>query len=315
MTWDLVPVLLLSVPITVVDRVAAFVLAQPRLTLDGLSMKRVGRLRLHNYRDSLQIRVEDMAPVGKWNQSGLRSSPSGSHGRDMLNWIDAEGVAHIAPADSRATGLGLDRARVCRQAIKYPHRRNYEGYYWFSRTGQHLWYESLTEYTALMWLDFSQAIVGISTQPFCIVFADGALHFPDIFAVLEDGTQSLYDVRPQSLIDEKPAQLFAKTRGVCEHIGWPYQILGELEQPMRHNLEWLAAYRHPRYRPSPEVRENIANCLTTPAKLLEVAQAVNAKAPAFGIHYVYNLLWTRDLHADLARPLSWSTYLERGDSV
>lgn len=256
-----------------------------------------------------------MVPIGKSQRSGQHSPPSGTRGRDMLNWIDAEGVAHMAPADHRATGLALQKAAVYRQAIKYPHRRNYEGYYWFSRTRQHLWYESLTEYTALMWLDFSQAIVGISTQPFCIVFADGSAHFPDFFTVLRDGTQSLYDVRPQILIDEKAADVFAKTRDVCERIGWSYQVLGGLESPMRHNLEWLAAYRHWRYRAPPDVREAVLNCLTGPAKLLDVARAVNAEAPAFSIHYVYNLLWTREISADLARPLSWSTYLKRNDHV
>lgn len=256
-----------------------------------------------------------MAPVGKSQRSRQHNPPSGTHGRDMLTWIDAEGMVHMAPADSRATGLGLHKAAAYRQAIKYPHRRNYEGYYWFSRTRQHLWYESLTEYTALMWLDFSQAIVGISTQPFCIVFADGSAHYPDFFTVLSDGTQSLYDVRPQALIDEKSVAVFTKTRDVCARIGWPYQILGGLELPMRHNLEWLAAYRHSRYRAPPEVRETVTNYLTEPAKLLDVARAVNAEAPAFSIHYVYNLLWTREIRADLARPLSWNTYLKRNESV
>jgi hypothetical protein len=256
-----------------------------------------------------------MVPVGKSQRSGQHSPPSATRGRDMLSWIDAEGVAHMAPADSRATGLALYKAAVYRQAIKYPHRRNYEGYYWFSRTRQHLWYESLTEYSALMWLDFSQPIVGISTQPFCIVFADGSAHFPDFFTVLRDGTQSLYDVRPQILIDEKAADVFTKTRDLCRRIGWPYQILGELEVPMRHNLEWLAAYRHPRFKAPPEVREMVFDYLSEPASLFDLARALNSGAPAFSIHYVYNLLWTRAIHTDLSRPLSWSTSLERSESV
>lgn len=256
-----------------------------------------------------------MSPVGRKPRSLREPGLGATFGRDMLQWIDGEGAAHMAPADSRATGLGLHKAVVYRQGIKYPHRRNYEGYYWFSRTAQHLWYESLTEYSALMWLDFSKAIVGISTQPLRILFADGRSHYPDIFTVLRDGTQALYDVRPQSLIDDKAAATFAKTADLCQRIGWPYQVLGELDLPMRHNLEWLAAYRHPRYRPPPDVRETALDYLSEPAPLIDVARVVSSGPPAFSIHFVYHLLWTREIHADLARPLSWNTSLERGYHV
>lgn len=256
-----------------------------------------------------------MRPIGRKPRSRGEPGLDQSFGHDVLQWVDTGGKAHMAPADSRATGLGLEKAVVYRQGVKYPQRRNYEGYYWFSRTGRHVWYESLTEYSALMWLDFSQTIVGISTQPFRILFADGTSHYPDIFTVLRDGTQTLYDVRPESRIDDEAAATFAKTADLCQRIGWPYQVLGELDRPMRHNLEWLAAYRHPRYEPPPEVRETILNYLAGSAPLADVAQAVSAGPPAFSIHFIYHLLWTREIHADLARPLSWNTTLERGHHV
>lgn len=236
-------------------------------------------------------------------------------GRDFFQWIDTAGVEHLAAADNTATGLNLHKAGVFRQGIKYPRRRNYEGYYWFSRTGQHLWYESLTEYSALMWLDFSQPIVGISTQPLCITFADRSTHYPDFFTVHRDGTQTLYDVRPQSQIDDDAVEVFTKTRDLCARIGWPYRVLGVLELPMRHNLEWLAAYRHPRYKAPPEIREILDGVLSEPARLFDVARAISTGAPAFSIHYVYNLLWTGEIRTDLARPLSWNTILRRNDGV
>ena len=257
-----------------------------------------------------------MSSIGRKQPSKRNEQgPVATFGRDMLQWIDGEGSAHLAPADSRATGLSLHKAAVYRQGLKYPRRRNYEGYYWFSRTGRHLWYESLTEYSALMWLDFSQSIVGISTQPLRILFADGTSHYPDVFTVLRDGTQSLYDVRPESLIDDRATATFAKTAILCQRIGWPYQVLGEFDPPMRHNLEWLAAYRHPRYKPPPAIRETALEFLSEPAPLVEVARAVSSGSPAFSIHFVYHLLWTREIQADLARPLSWNMTLERGHHV
>ncbi|WP_426763061.1 TnsA-like heteromeric transposase endonuclease subunit [Pseudarthrobacter sp. 1G09] len=256
-----------------------------------------------------------MSLLGKRQRSAPGAAPPKTFGRDVLHWIDAEGVGHMAAADSRATGLELHKAAVFRQGIKYPRRRNYEGYYWFSGTGQHLWYESLTEYSALMWLDFSQDIVGISTQPMCIYFADGTSHYPDFFTVQRDGTQTLCDVRPQNLIDAKAAETFAKTRDLCQRIGWPYQILGELGVPMRHNLEWLAAYRHPRYKAPKEIEELLVDFLSEPARLRDVARAIRPGAPAFSIHFVYNLLWTREIRADLARPLSWNTILRKNENV
>ncbi|WP_104163840.1 TnsA-like heteromeric transposase endonuclease subunit [Cryobacterium sp. N22] len=169
--------------------------------------------------------------------------------RDTIAWTDSTGQPRSALVDKGATLLNLHTAQVTRQPVKYQHRRHYEGYYWFADTGKLVWHESMVEYTALMWLDHHHSIRAIAAQPMCIFFADGSRHYADFFAVHADGSQVVYDVRPQERIDESAALQFEKTKNVCVKAGWRYEIFIGVDQVVRHNLEWMAAYRHQRCSP------------------------------------------------------------------
>jgi hypothetical protein len=100
-----------------------------------------------------------------------------------------------------------------------------------------------------MALDFDPAVIALASQPFRLVWADGDRdreHTPDHFARLSDGTGVVVDVRPESLVDEEAAEVFPFTARICATAGWQFRLVGDLDQPFRANLRWLARYRHPR---------------------------------------------------------------------
>lgn len=231
----------------------------------------------------------------------------------VIAWIDADGTMRTSVADQRCLRHSIETARLVRRPVNYQHRRNYEGYYWSSTTGQSIWYESMTEYSALMELDHTLQLAKVAAQPLCILFADGTRHYPDYFALHESGRQFLYDVRPESLIDEKARTQFAKTREICGKIGWGYGVLHGVTGVQRHNLEFLAGYRHPYIHPGIELRDRILAEASDPVSLDRLAAAVDSTHPVRSLPAIYHLLWCRDLTYDRSGPFSWRTIIERSE--
>src|SRR5690625_4642359 len=83
----------------------------------------------------------------------------------------------------------------------------------------------MTEYTALMYLDHTERLSAVASQPVCFHFADASRHYPDFFALHESGEKVMYDVRPLALVDKTAEEQFAKTSEACERIGWGYAVL------------------------------------------------------------------------------------------
>lgn len=231
----------------------------------------------------------------------------------VMAWTDVNGATRTSVADPRCLQHGIETARVVRKPVNYQHRRNYEGYYWCSGSGQSIWYESMTEYSALMELDHTLHLAQVAAQPLCILFADGSRHYPDFFALHESGRQFLYDVRPESLVDEKARAQFAKTEEVCEQIGWGYRILHGVTGVQRHNLEFLAGYRHPYVDPGPKVRELILSEASGPRSLDQLASSLDPINPVRLLPGIYHLLWRRDLTYCQSAPLGWHTIIERNE--
>ncbi|WP_105035167.1 TnsA-like heteromeric transposase endonuclease subunit [Cryobacterium aureum] len=232
-------------------------------------------------------------------------------GGDVIMWTDADGCPRAAPANRAATKLGLHLAQLSRQPAKYQHRRHYEGFYWFSGTGRLVWHESMAEYTALMWWDHRHSIQAIAPQPMCIIFADGSRHYPDFFAVHADGSQVLYDVRPSELIDEKAAAQFQKTEDLCRKTGWRYEVFAGVERVVRHNLEWLAAYRNERCHPDVVLAERVLGFLDHERPFADLLLLLDLKVPAKYVPQLYNMMWNRKIYFDLSEPLSQSTPIWR----
>lgn len=233
------------------------------------------------------------------------------HDHAVIAWTDASGASHTAVADARCLAHKLEDARVSRRPVKYRNRRNYEGYYWCAGSGESVWYESMTEYSVLMELDHTHRPAQVAAQPLCILFADGSRHYPDYFVLHRSGRRFLYDVRPAGLVDDKAETQFARTREVCGRIGWGYEVLHGVTGAQRHNLEWLAGYRHPYTAPEPRARSLILDATREPISLSRLAGALDPELPARHLPGIYHLLWNRDLAYSTDAPLGWHTLVER----
>lgn len=234
-----------------------------------------------------------------------------SNDRAVIAWTDATGVARTSIANSDCLKLELEAARPVRKPVKYQHRRNYEGYYWCAASGESVWYESMTEYSALMNLDHGGDLARVAAQPFCVLFSDGTRHYPDYFARHASGKQVVYDVRPEDRIDHKAVVQFGKTREICEQIGWGYEVLHGVTGVQRHNLEWLAAYRHSYVAPNSTMRERIVDAAIDPVSLARLATELSPEQPVRFLPWIYHLLWSRELRYNSSVPLGWHTLIGR----
>ncbi|MFD4761673.1 TnsA-like heteromeric transposase endonuclease subunit [Streptomyces sp. NPDC058439] len=173
-------------------------------------------------------------------------------------------------------------------------------------------YESWVERDAAMALDFDPAIVALASQPFRLVWPNGGRdreHTPDYFARPADGTAVVVDVRPENLVDEEAAAVFAFTERICESVGWQFWLVGDLGQPFRPNLHRLARYRHPRCCRTP-VADRLRKVFGEPRRLLTGAERVGDRSAVLPV--LYHLLWRHELTADLvSAPLGSGTVVRR----
>lgn len=164
----------------------------------------------------------------------------------QVGFVSVDGVGQLGSL-VRYWDEPFERAAPVRKFISFKGQKNFTGDYWAATSRDLVGYESWVERDAAMALDFDPAVVALASQPFCLAWWDGGRdrqHTPDYFARLADGTGVVVDVRPESLVDEEAAEVFAFTARVCATVGWQFRLIGDLGQPFQANLRWLARYRH-----------------------------------------------------------------------
>ncbi|MFD3456059.1 TnsA-like heteromeric transposase endonuclease subunit [Streptomyces sp. NPDC058691] len=224
-----------------------------------------------------------------------------------VTFVDREGGARSGSL-AALWGEPFELARPVREFVAFKGQKNFTGEYWAATSRFLVGYESWVERDAAMALDFEPSVVALASQPFRLAWrGDGweRAHTPDYFARLADGSGLVVDVRPQALVDEESAAIFASTKLICEAVGWQFRLVGELGEPFRANLRWLARYRHPRCH-----RAEIANALrevfAAPRSLFSGAELVGDRITVLPV--LYHLLWQQALTADLlSAPLGAGT--------
>jgi hypothetical protein len=145
----------------------------------------------------------------------------------------------------------FERVSPVRGFASFRGQRNWPGWWWFSRTGEHVGYESWVERDVLMALDADPGVEAVASQPMWLHWVSEAgkarRHAPDFFVRRADGTGVLVDVRPDHLVGAADSAVFAVTAAIAGQAGWTYDRVGELPAVRAANLRWLAGYRHPRY--------------------------------------------------------------------
>ncbi|MFH8379025.1 TnsA-like heteromeric transposase endonuclease subunit [Streptomyces cyaneofuscatus] len=216
-----------------------------------------------------------------------------------VGFVDAVGVERSGPL-ARWWGEAFELAPPVRSFASFKGQKNFTGEYWAATSRTQVGYESWVERDAAMALDFDPAVVALASQPFRLTWTDGERergHTPDYFARLLDGTGVVVDVRPEGLVDEDTAEVFAFTARVCEEVGWQFRRVGDLHQPHRVNLRWLSRYRHSRCHRAP-VADRLRKTFADPLPLLAGAEQVGDRLAVLPV--LYHLLWQQELTADLA---------------
>ncbi|MEV5947585.1 TnsA-like heteromeric transposase endonuclease subunit [Streptomyces sp. NPDC051993] len=218
---------------------------------------------------------------------------------DIEVWfVDADGVERSGPL-TRCWAEPFEFASPARSFNSFKGQKNFTGEYWAAVSGSLVGYESWVERDAAMALDFDPAVVALASQPFRLLWSDGERgrgHTPDYFARLADGTGVVVDVRPEGLVDEATAEVFAFTARVCEAVGWQFRQVGDLDQPYRVNLRWLSRYRHGRCYHAPSA-DRLREVFAEPLPLLAGAEQVGDRLAVLPV--LYHLLWRQELTADL----------------
>src|SRR5258708_40368134 len=100
-----------------------------------------------------------------------------------------------------------------------------------------------------MLLDFDPDVIAVSSQPFCLTWADrprARRHVPDFFARLADGSALGIDVRPDELIGPDDAEGFAATQRACAAGGWGDRRVGVGGAGLAADGRWPWGSRHRR---------------------------------------------------------------------
>jgi hypothetical protein len=142
--------------------------------------------------------------------------------------------------------VGFEHVSPVRSFGSFQGQRSFPGSWWFATTGKHVGFESWVERDAVMLLDFDPDVIAVSSQPFCLTWADqpGARrHVPDFFARLADGSALVIDVRPDELIGQDDAGVFAATQWACAAVGWGYRRVGVVDAVLAANVRWLSGFR------------------------------------------------------------------------
>ena len=109
--------------------------------------------------------------------------------------------------------------------------------------------ESGLEQELVLVLDRDPSLARLIGQPLTVEWAGqrgkGRRHTPDLLALAQDGSVTVWDVRPEGRRDHKFWDAVRITRAVCEHYKWGYELFGGLPEVHAINLRWLSSYRHP----------------------------------------------------------------------
>ncbi|WP_423181311.1 TnsA-like heteromeric transposase endonuclease subunit [Arthrobacter sp. NyZ413] len=204
----------------------------------------------------------------------------------------------------------FESALPVRSFFAWPGKRNYEGSWWSSTVRAHVGFESLLEREFLMSADYDKDVVGISSQPFALLWPKGTEgargHVPDFFLRLADGTGRVVAVRHPDRLASAQRQSNL-TREACEQVGWEYEVFTGLSEPLASNIRWLAGYRQDRFAPPASAIPAIVEAFSPATSLAAGARrAARLLKLDFSMAQAYamNLVFTGSLDADLRRPLS-----------
>ncbi|MDR3657528.1 MAG: TnsA-like heteromeric transposase endonuclease subunit [Mycobacterium sp.] len=217
--------------------------------------------------------------------------------------------------------LPFETAAPIRRFPAYRGRRAHQGRYWFSRSHSRVNHESLFEKTALRVLDFRGDVVQVSSNPLWLLWAKESgpqRHAPDYFGRCRDGSALVVDVKPQQRFTDEDRIQHARTREVCDELGWRYEEFTTIDPVVDRNLRLLAGYNRPHFAfDSADAQVAMTalsaadNGQTRLADLLDAVCGATGIDDATGLCGIYHMVWFGQLRVDLTHPLAWNSEVYR----
>lgn len=229
-----------------------------------------------------------------------------------VSFRDAQTNMHLRYPLLSAFEEPPERYLPFRHPPSYKGMTHMPGLYWFSRTGQHVTYESRLELAILLQLDFNPTVTQVLSQPFVLHYKhDRSVrrHIPDFLVWHADGRMTVIDVKlKRALKHDKHLIAFNATQQACDLRGFQYSVQSEPALPFLDNLKWLAGYRTP-----PPLLDLHGPALVEAvgAAPLRLHDLVLRVGPKFEVRPVlFHLLWSGLLDANLQRPLRDNTLID-----
>ena len=218
-----------------------------------------------------------------------------------ITHMDGRGVFHFKKNPASLTIEQIREFTQIREIKAYKGQPHMPGFFYMTRTGGLVAYESRLEMFALMQIDFNPSTIAVISQPFILHVTDGRdsfEHIPDFLTISTVKDITVVDVKPRAFVTKADnLRKFEGTEAACEVAGWNYSVQSEPDRLFIENLQWLAGYRRCPPTVNAYAEKLIEACEKRPLPLRELVSRVGPAALVRPV--LFHLLWHRLLEIDM----------------
>lgn len=221
-------------------------------------------------------------------------------------------IERTQPSSFAARAMSEEIVAVRKPAF-YKDQSSLPGYFWMSKMGTLVMYESRLEMIVLLQLDFHPHVVSVVSQPCIIHYQSDSKklrHTPDFFVLYDNDVGELVNVKPKKFIGtEKNLRSFGVCEKASEAMGFACSVRTEIEPVFLNNLRWLGGYR--RLPPHTEIYwDFLITCASEEMTIGEIT--IRAETAALMKPVLFHMIWKGLVWVDLYARLSRDSIVSLG---